>query len=110
MNYTWRITKLGLSDELNGDNVLLENAIIQVKWKRIAEDTDGTQASYLGYTDLDPSNVSLADFTAINSVNKQQVVAWLEESLSDTAITRINDILIKKIERNRVRFIKPSWG
>ena len=110
MNYTWRITKLGLRDELNLDDILLENAVVQVQWKRIAEDTDRVSASYLGSTDLDISNVSLADFTAINSVNKQQVVAWLEESLSDTAITRINDILIKKIERNRVRFIKPSWG
>jgi len=110
LNYTWRITKLGLRDELNLDDILLENAVVQVQWKRIAEDTDGVSASYLGSTALDLSNVSLADFTAINSVNKQQVVAWLEESLSDTAITRINDILIKKIERNRVRFIKPSWG
>ena len=110
MNYTWRIIKLGLSDELNVDNVLLENAVVRVQWKRVAKDTDGTSASYLGYTDLDPSNISEKDFTLINGVNKEQVVTWIEKSLSDAEITRIDNKLIMKIQKNKLRTIKPSWG
>lgn len=110
MNYSWHILKLGLQDELNQDNVLLENAIIRVKWKRIAEDTDGTTASYLGSTDLNPSATASADFTALNDVTKAQVVEWLESSLSASGVTRINDKLNTKIERSRVNTITPSWN
>ena len=31
MNYSWHITKLGLTDKLNRDDVLLENAIVRVQ-------------------------------------------------------------------------------
>ena len=109
MNYTWRITKLGLRDELNGDDVLLENAVVQVQWKRIAEDTDGASASYLGSTVLDPSGVSAASFIALNEINKEHAIAWVEGSLSVVELAKIDNQLIKKIERNRVRFIRPGW-
>ena len=109
MNYTWRITKLGLRDELNGDNVLLENAIVRVQWKRIAEDTDGTTATYLGHTDLVASNISESDFTSLNDVTKAQVIAWVEASLTAGQVSRIHKQLESKIERNRLRTITPSW-
>ena len=109
MNYTWRITKLGLRDELNGDNVLLENAIVRVQWKRIAEDTDGTTATYLGHTDLVASNISASDFTSLNDVTKAQVIAWVEASLTAGQVSRIHKQLESKIERNRLRTITPSW-
>ena len=109
MNYTWRITKLGLRDELNGDDALLENAIVRVQWKRIAEDTDGTTATYLGHTDLDASTISAANFTALNDVTKDQVITWVEASLNAGQMQRIHKQLDTKIERNRIRTIKPSW-
>ena len=110
MNYTWRITKLGLRDELNLDDVLLENAVVQVQWKRIAEDTDGVSASYLGSTTLNPSSVSAASFIALNDINKEQAIAWVEGSLSTSELAKIDNQLIEKVERNRLRTIRPNWG
>ena len=110
MNYSWRIIKLSLQDELNGDNVLLENAIVRVQWKRVAEDTDGTSASYLGFTDLNPSTTSAADFTALNDVTKVLVVEWIEEALTPTGIARVNTKLGIKVEKNRLNTITPSWN
>lgn len=109
MNYTWRITKLGLRDELNGDNVLLENAIVRVQWKKIAEDTDGIAASYLGNTDLDASSIAVADFTSLNDVTKDQVIEWVQASLSTAQMARIDKQLNDKVERNRLRTIRPNW-
>lgn len=40
MNYSWKIARLGLDDELNNDGVLLENSIVQIHYKRIAADDD----------------------------------------------------------------------
>lgn len=110
MNYSWRITKLGLSDELNVDDVLLENAIVRVQWKRIAEDTDGTIASYLGNTYLDVTSDSADDFIALNDVNKTICVGWIEEDLGDAGIALVNSRLDAKIEKIRKNTISPSWG
>lgn len=110
MDYSWRIIKLGLQDELNGDDVLLENAIVRVKWKRLATHDDGTTASYLGTTDLNPSLTSEADFTALNSVTKAQVVGWIEDKLTVDGITKIDDQLSSRVERNRVNTISPGWN
>jgi len=109
VNYSWHITKLGLTDKLNRDDVLLENAIVRVQWKRLAEDADGITASYLGSTDLDPSNISAVDFTALNNVTKDMVVNWIEKDLTDKGIDKVNTKLDAKIARNRLNTIKPNW-
>lgn len=109
MNYTWRILKLGLQDELNNDGVLLENAVCSVQWKRIAEDTDGTKASYVGKTSLSAANTAAADFIALNDLSNETVLGWITSLMSDAELARINSQLETKVERNRVRNIKPSW-
>lgn len=109
MNYNWRITKLGLNDQLNQDGVLLENAIVQVQWKLVAEDVDGIKASYLGNTKLNAANIAAADFVALNDVTPTQVIGWVQNSIASTEMDRINKQLDEKIERNRVREIKPNW-
>jgi|TARA_B110000967_G_scaffold164262_1_gene171508 hypothetical protein len=109
VNYTWQITKLGLRDELNADNVLLENAIVNVKWKRVAVDENGTEASYLGNTDLVVREITAADFIALNEVTSVQVISWLEEAIEASDITRINAQLQSKIDKRSTRDVTPSW-
>lgn len=108
MNYTWKISKLGLTDQMSTDNVLLENAIVNVKWKRVATDTDGLKSSYLGSTDLNASMVE-ADFVALNDVTAENVTSWIEEVITAEGITKIDSNLATKIERKRLRNISPSW-
>jgi hypothetical protein len=109
VNYNWRIIKLGLSDQLNQDGVLLENAVVQVQWKLIAEDTDGVRASYVGTTALNASSIPANQFVPLNDVTSAQVITWLQDILAGTEQDRINKQLDAKIERNRLRTIKPNW-
>jgi hypothetical protein len=109
VNYNWRIIKLGLSDQLNQDGVLLENAVVQVQWKLIAEDTDGVRASYVGTTALNASSIPANQFVPLNDVTSAQVITWLQDILAGTEQARINKQLDAKIERNRLRTIKPNW-
>lgn len=109
MNYSWHILRLGLQDELNHEGTLLENAIVNVKWKRVAEDADGTTASYIGNTKLSAANVAAADFIVLNSVTNEIAIGWVENSISDRELTRIDAQLDNKVERNRVRNIRPNW-
>lgn len=109
MNYSWRIIKLGLNDQLNQDGVLLENAVVQVQWKLIAEDTDGVRASYVGNTSLNVNSVSADEFVSLNDVTANQVISWIQEALSGVEQDRINKQLDAKIERKRLREIRPNW-
>lgn len=109
MNYNWRIIKLCLNDQLNQDEILLENAVVQVQWKLIAEDTDGVRASYVGTTALNASLVSAEQFISLGSVTSAQVISWVQAAVAGTEQDRINKQLDAKIERNRLRRIKPNW-
>lgn len=109
MNYNWRIIKLGLSDQLNQDGVLLENAVVQVQWKLIAEDTDGSKASYVGNTALSANHVSANKFVSLNNVTSAEVIGWIQAAVAGTELDRINKQLDTKIEKNRLREIRPNW-
>ena len=109
MNYTWRILELGLQDELNQEGTLLENSVVNVKWRRHATDTDGVTASYVGNTKFSAAQTAAADFIALNDLTNTQVIGWLEDSIEDEELTRINEQLTTKINRNRMRQIKPGW-
>ena len=109
MNYSWHILRLGLQDELNHEGNLLENAIVNIKWKRVAEDTDGTTASYVGNTKLSAANVNSADFVALNDVTNEMAVSWVEGNLSEAQLNRIDEQLDNKVDRNRVRSVRPNW-
>lgn len=109
MNYSWHILRLGLQDELNHEGQLLQNAIVNIKWKRVAQDTDGTTASYISNTKLSAANIAATDFIALNDVTNAMAVGWVENSLSEREIARIDAQLDNKVERNRVRNVRPNW-
>lgn len=109
MNYQWRVVRLGLQDELNNDGVLLQNSIVDVRWKKIATDTDGTSASYLGQTTLTAKDVPAANFINFGEVTEAVVLEWVQNSLDSADINRIDKALQKKIEKNRIKTQKPNW-
>jgi len=109
VNYTWRILKLDLQDELNHEGNLLSNSIVNIKWKRVATDTDGRVASYLGNTKLSAANIAAADFVALNDVTNEMALQWVTDRISERELERINSQLENKIERNRASKVKPSW-
>jgi len=111
MTYTWEILRLGTLDQTNSDGENLSDAIIQVKWRKIATSDGGSVASYVGKTDLSSAvaDTSAADFVALDDVTKANVVAWIEESLSATDVVAINRILANKVQQNTMTEIKPDW-
>jgi hypothetical protein len=110
VNYSWQIVRLGLKDQINQEGQLLEDSIVFVEWKKIAEDTNGYKVSYLGKTELSAYKVSAESFINLNLISKEDVVDWIENSLSQRDKNNIEKILIKKIERNKLKIFTPSWG
>ena len=109
MNYSWKISKLGLDDELNNDGVLLENSIVQIHYKRIAVHDDGTSSSYVGKCYFSAKSTAAADFVPLNSVTNVMAQSWLTNSLGSDEINKIDTALAAKIERKRVKIVKPGW-
>ena len=46
MNYTWEILKLGTLDQTNSDGDVLADAIISIKWKKIATNDANIKAIF----------------------------------------------------------------
>ncbi len=109
MNYTWEILKLGTLDQTNDDGEVLADAIISVKWKKIATNDANKKASYVSTTKLDLSTTSAADYVALDNVSKADVIAWVEEALGADKIATINNILDSKVEQNTMTMITPNW-
>lgn len=109
MIYTWEILKLGTLDQTNSDGDVLADAIISVKWKKIATNAANKSASYVGKTSLDLLSVSASDYIVLDDVTKADVVAWVEEAMTATEIANINTILAKKVEINTMSTFVPNW-
>lgn len=100
---------LGTTDEVNSDGDLLTNSVVEVRWKKIATDTDGSSATYLGKTKLTAVDVSSADFINYNSITEAKVLEWVKNSLGPADINIIDKTLEKKIQAGRVRKQTPNW-
>ena len=109
MTYTWEILKLGTLDQTNDAGEVLADAIISVKWKKIATNDANKKASYVSTTKLDLSTTSAADYVALDDVNKANVIEWVEEALGADKIATINTILASKVEQNTITIITPNW-
>tara|TARA_R110000868_G_scaffold1546_7_gene12379 strand:- start:14918 stop:15247 length:330 start_codon:yes stop_codon:yes gene_type:complete len=109
MNYTWQILQLGKLDQTNSDGVVLADAIVSVKWKKIATSDTGVVASYVAKTTLSVTDTTLANFIELDDITKDIVVGWIEGSLSETEVSNINGILAKKVEQNAMSTFTPNW-
>tara|TARA_B110000977_G_scaffold30323_1_gene39801 strand:+ start:2701 stop:3030 length:330 start_codon:yes stop_codon:yes gene_type:complete len=109
MTYTWEILKLGTLDQTNAAGEDLADAIVSIKWRKIATNADNKTASYVSSTKLSVADISAADFVALDDVTKAIVVGWIEESLSTSDTAAINKILANKVEQNTMTEIVPSW-
>lgn len=110
MTYEWRILKLFTTDQVNVDGDTLENAVIDVQWKKFATDTNGNTASYLGRTKLTAENVPNADFVNFSSLSKELVIGWVQASISEIQMDQIDTILQERISKQDVVSRLPPWA
>jgi hypothetical protein len=109
MTYTWEILKLGTLDQTNSDGDVLSDAIISIKWKKIATNDANKKASFVGKTSLDLTDTSAADYIDLDDVTKENVIEWIEGSMTESEINNINRILAKKVEAETMTTFKPDW-
>jgi hypothetical protein len=78
MTYSWQILNFVTRNEVNGDGVSLENAVVSIHWKRSGIDSDGNTAAINGYTPLVASGVDAGSFITFADLTEDTVKTWLD--------------------------------
>ena len=99
MTYTWKIVEVGTKDTVNADNEVLNDAIVEVTWKKTGVDVGDNSAVYVGTTKLDPASTSTASFIAYDDVTSSNIIDWLEATITEGEMERIDATIAKKIEK-----------
>jgi hypothetical protein len=99
MTYTWKIVEVGTKNAVNNENEVLEDAIVEVTWKKIGTNISGDSAVYVGTTALDPASTSAASFITYEDVTSSNIVDWLEATITDGEMERINNAIANKIAK-----------
>ena len=97
MTYTWKIVEVGTKNAVNSENDVLNDAIVEVTWKKVGTDVSENSATYVGKTVLDPTSTPLASFIAYDDVTSSNIVTWLEATITDGEMERIDSAIASKI-------------
>lgn len=92
ITYFWNIVKLDCFAQQNG----MSNVVRVAHWVRKADDGEGHIGSFVGATELLP--VPGEPFVSFESLTKDQVCAWLENSLGAERVTEIDAALNEQID------------
>ena len=96
MEYTWKIVTYKTRDEVNADGDTLSDSVVSVEWSKTATALNGVSSRYLGITEISAANTSAADFIALNDITEDNLVGWVQASLSSADEQVINNALAKK--------------
>lgn len=95
MEYTWKIKKI-----IKKDFDDLKNVVAKIYWEKIGTDENGNSASYRNTTTF---NLDLVDFNKLigyQSLTEEIVIGWIQSSLNNTQIDRINKKIEQKLEKS----------
>ena len=102
LTYTWSIVKVGTKDQVNSSNEVLSDAIVYVQWKKVGTDNLDNSATYVGETELSAESVAASDFTAYNDVTNETIIDWLEATITDAQMAKIDNVIAKKIANQAI--------
>ena len=110
MEYTWKIVTYRTRDEVNADGDTLSDSVVSVEWSKTATALNGVSSKYLGMTEISAANTSAADFIALNDITEDNLIGWVQASLSAEDEEVVNSALAKKIEKKNDVKRQASFG
>lgn len=100
MEYTWKITQL-VKQNTND----LDNIIVGTRWTVTGTDEDGYEGTFTGATPFSLNTVDPNSFTPYEELTEAQVLGWIQNIVSGSAITsywdHINERINKAIETEK---------
>lgn len=74
----WEITGLKTKNEVNGDGIVLPNAVCQTYWKVSYTDAEGNEGSFAGATPFSAANLSEEQFQQFDTLTEETVLEWIK--------------------------------
>jgi hypothetical protein len=106
LTYTWNLTGLTKSTP---STLGVENVIIGTRWQVTGTDEDGNTGTFSGATPLNLETVDLDNFTPYEELTESQVLGWIQEIVSGSAVTNywghISERIEEQISQTRDRIV-----
>lgn len=109
MSYSWKILNLFTTDQTNSDGVVLENAVIKVRWQKTLTTDAGIKVSTMGNDVLDATNATESNFISYDDLVETDVIAWVEATQSPKRVETINANLARKVAEKDVTTRTVPW-
>jgi len=101
MTYSWEILELYTEDVTNSEDVVLQDAVCQIVWRKTLTTEDGDKSSYLSTTSVSAAETLQADFVEYASLTPGMLIEWAQSWHTESDTDMINKILIKRLNNTR---------
>jgi hypothetical protein len=106
----WEITGLKTKNEINGDGVVLPNAICQTYWKASYTDADGNEGNFAGATPFSAANLSEEQFQQFDALTEAVVLNWIKDIVVDSYLDHVLERIQRQINELAVTEATMPWA
>lgn len=85
LSYTYKVRNLKVKDEVNSEGATLRNAVVQTYWTITGTDENGNVGEWSGATPFSAANVPAGSFTAFETLQEEDVIAWIQNVVNNDA-------------------------
>jgi hypothetical protein len=100
LTYEWKLT--GLRKQ---QTATLDNVVVGTFWKVTGTDEDGNTGEFSGATPFELSTVNTSSFTTYSELSEEQVLGWVKQRVSGSALTaywdHIDDVIKRDIDSKK---------
>ena len=106
----WEITGLKTKNEVNGDGVVLPNAVCQTYWKASYTDADGNEGSFSGATPFSAVNLSEKQFAEFDTLTEETVLDWVKAIVVDSYFDHVVERIQRQIDELAIEEATMPWA
>lgn len=106
----WEITGLKTKNEVNGDGVVLPNAVCQTYWKASYTDADGNEGSFSGATPFSAVNLSEEQFAEFDTLTEETVLDWVKAIVVDSYFDHVVERIQRQIDELAIEEATMPWA
>lgn len=109
-NLVWEVTGLKTKNEINGDGIVLPNAVCQTYWKVSYTDEDGNEGSFSGATPFSAANLSEEEFQLFDTLTEEIVLGWIKNVVVDDYLEHVLGRIQHQIDERAISDATMPWA
>jgi hypothetical protein len=106
----WEVTGLKTKNEVNGDGVVLPNAVCQTYWKASYTDADGNEGSFSGATPFSAANLSEEQFAQFDTLTEETVLDWIKGIVVGSYFDHVVERIQRQIDELAIEEPAMPWA